>query len=709
MNLTMKKISTPVLMSLFILFSINLSAQIIDGWEMVNPKPTTADLRVVEFIDLNSGFVSDGQHTYYTPDFGETWENRGDLPGASDIEFLGNKGILTSVYTDGIYMTEDGGETWTISNIPGMLYIQNCQFISEEFIVVTSYSSLAYSLNGGSSWTIEQFYDNDIKDSFFRADSSGVAVSYSGSIYYTETMGQIWQLAYSGWSETFSLVKFVNDSVGFAIQDIYDSPSLKTTDGGITWAQAPDGFCCNITDMMFTDANTCYFIGTGGYVGRLVSDDFLWETMELTNLSTNWNVDFLGIESIENRLFVVGDDGWILKSWDEGENFSINQNIRFGVENVFFFDSNVGLAVAGYNNKIYKTYNGGGSWEMIFEVPMPGSKIADISFMNENVGFLSTKDSWAPDDYYMTVNGGYSWSVIDQLGYYVEHVSLLEWIDNDTWITSTESALSNNNSLKGTYLITEMGAVWTQVHENSIMDVSIVTADIIYGYTYDSNKIIVVKSEDGGNTWADLYEFEEEGLRVSDMEFTIAGIGHCLIDGNQYYRSLDGGMSWDLVHVFSNSWVNNEKLRFADDQYGFMLRGYNILSTIDGGDSWEPMISDNDVRNIKIYGDHLYRYGQKGTIYRYLLSALHSSITKYPDVVNWNIFPNPSQGSFTIDIGELVISRIQVLDIQGKIVKDITAFNGNQINMDLSSAQNGIYIVKIFSEDQVSAKKVVIM
>jgi len=57
------------------------------------------------------------------------------------------------------------------------------------------------------------------------------------------------------------------------------------------------------------------------------------------------------------------------------------------------------------------------------------------------------------------------------------------------------------------------------------------------------------------------------------------------------------------------------------------------------------------------------------------------------------IYPNPAQNQITISNKQSVIGNIQILDITGKIVKELTSNNSKQ-TIDISELHKGIYFVK---------------
>ena len=74
-----------------------------------------------------------------------------------------------------------------------------------------------------------------------------------------------------------------------------------------------------------------------------------------------------------------------------------------------------------------------------------------------------------------------------------------------------------------------------------------------------------------------------------------------------------------------------------------------------------------------------------------------------------SIYPNPSNGIFTISLGVVNPTLIEVYDVTGKIIlskKDVVSSNLETV-IDLSSASQGIYFVKIMEDDQQIVKRII--
>jgi hypothetical protein len=73
------------------------------------------------------------------------------------------------------------------------------------------------------------------------------------------------------------------------------------------------------------------------------------------------------------------------------------------------------------------------------------------------------------------------------------------------------------------------------------------------------------------------------------------------------------------------------------------------------------------------------------------------------------VYPNPSNGIFTLVSGSNKIDKIEVFDVTGKVImsKKEYSSSGNQISIDIASASQGIYFLKIIANNQSIVKRII--
>ncbi len=70
------------------------------------------------------------------------------------------------------------------------------------------------------------------------------------------------------------------------------------------------------------------------------------------------------------------------------------------------------------------------------------------------------------------------------------------------------------------------------------------------------------------------------------------------------------------------------------------------------------------------------------------------------------VYPNPSNGEFTVELNNGINKTIQITDVAGRVVLTTTSLN-DKVNVNINSLTNGIYFVKIVSNNVTEVIKVV--
>jgi len=72
-----------------------------------------------------------------------------------------------------------------------------------------------------------------------------------------------------------------------------------------------------------------------------------------------------------------------------------------------------------------------------------------------------------------------------------------------------------------------------------------------------------------------------------------------------------------------------------------------------------------------------------------------------------NIFPNPAKDFLSISLTNNLPSELTLMDISGKILHEKTFTNSS--NIDLSKLKNGIYLISVINNSQITTKRVSIV
>lgn len=73
--------------------------------------------------------------------------------------------------------------------------------------------------------------------------------------------------------------------------------------------------------------------------------------------------------------------------------------------------------------------------------------------------------------------------------------------------------------------------------------------------------------------------------------------------------------------------------------------------------------------------------------------------------VDFNVYPNPTHGNITINLSNASNALIDIIDINGKVLKT-KQVNNTTNTFNLSDFENGIYFVKVNTNNKIITKKI---
>ena len=218
--------------------------------------------------------------------------------------------------------------------------------------------------------------------------------------------------------------------------------------------------------------------------------------------------------------------------------------------------------------------------------------------------------------------------------------------------------------------------------------------------TMDVAAMVIVQG--GGSAIVDLYippfvngfsfSVDDPVLAAGNPTIRMALLGEYEVGSTAPTTYNEGDIAegkWAFVHSANRLFYNDRDPYFATQSsiariaiYNGLNWGYTTLSDYTDAIS----LSDIDITWFIAQEDSLdYVAWATGT------TAIN---TVNPQQSEIQIYPNPAQNQITINNGLLVIGRIQILDITGKIVKQVISNNTKQ-TIDISELNKGIYFVKV--------------
>jgi len=535
------------------------------SWSILD-SGTSYTFTKVFFLDALNGFVTsnDGK-IFKTTNGGATWNTlfNNSVYQFTKLYFTNqNKGYGTAYGYGNTYFAEtnNGGISWTFKaqstlNISGTNELKDFAFTDSLTGYLFSHQVIYKTIDGGLTWNYYNQGPGEGSYAYFMLNPT--------EIYATRNIGypaKISSLKFPvsyRWSPNF----YLSDST---VQDPEVSPNIATT----YYLKATFKSGCVAFDSVYikvrpmwagltklTYTINCGYaaeLGTVTSYNNSIPLNYRWSpttgldnpsssqpkaspvtnTKYYLNVSTFNNcevpdsndnsldvfVNPMQINAGVDRTIICGDSLQIIpqQPWIPQSTFPYQFN------SIYFIDKDTGFAISG---SIYKTVNGGTSWDVQY---MVSGSLQKIFFLNRNNGYVIGDGGL----FFKTTNGGNSW----QLNY-----------------------VTNYPNVKTVYF-----------------------THIDTGYVAGSNGVIR-KTSNGGTTW--VLQPSNTTNTLNSIYFTSSSIGFVIGNGGVIRKTINGGSSWTTIS--SGVTTDLTGITFISPNKGFIIGAGNILlKTIDGGNTW---------------------------------------------------------------------------------------------------------------------------
>jgi len=351
------------------------------------------------------------------------------------------------------------------------------------------------------------------------------------------------------------------------------------------------------------------------------------------------------------------------------------------IANIFGISDQVAYAsvfpkAAGAIGGVYVTTNGGSLWTRQNTAVFNGADGASfcnvVHFFNANEGFAMGDPSGGSFEIYTTSNGGANWTRVSA-------GNIPAALDPEEYGLTNQYTFSGDTVWFGTtfgriYKSTNKGATWTVV-QSPILDFGggingSESGDMSFT---DANNGLLQTSDyflygtaDGGATWTEIIwagMMRNFGIaEVPGLPNTYVSVGEDLDNaerGSSY--TTDGGLNW--VNINDNpdaEHVQGGVVAFLNENTGF-ASGFSTSAAVGGIYKWngEPLLKTTVFSNDKAF----------------------------------TASPNPTSGM--VQLSGKNISTVTVYDVLGKQVLNSNYSALNTVSLDMSSFNNGVYMVKV--------------
>ena len=660
---------------------------------------TTQELWGIKMLNDTLGWICGRNNTLLkTTDAGLSWQ--AVVTGYNyhywQFDFLTEDYFMIACSQGRVLKTTNGGQSFTEYQAGSTQDLYTIDIIDSLHIAAAgNYGKNVYSSDGGINWVENtQLTSSSVNwVQFINIEIGFAAVESSWSLYKTTDRGQSWSLAgfYKVGEWQFELL---NENIGYGV-----GAGLKVT-------KTEDGFNTGYNLFLNKNWSDVFFINEmKGFFASASLGEKLYKTedggitYEIIENSPEWNYDILFLDSLTG----FSGSSTIYKTTDGGENW-YSTNGAGQATKIFFINPLIGWAVGGSN--IYKTTDGGENW--FVQITQPSNSFTSIHFVDSLYGWATILGSRP----YKTTDGGINW---------IQQTSLNIWESDDVYFVDSLNGFIIDTPSK-LYRTLDGGDSWMLQLNSQYVIRNFSWINSIHGFIMGDG---VFETSDGGNTWDEILEIRNVGLRKFHAPLNYLGYSV----GNQglIYKYADS--SYIPVEIVSfTGFYEKEKIMLSwvtaseINNNGFEIQKskdkeiWQTIGFVNGSGSSTEFNNYNYIDNTTLYETNYYRLKQidyDGT-YKYSqiieISLFLSNFQLYQN------FPNPFNPNTTIKyiVSQRSFVRISLYDIRGEKVADLINEEKqpgiHSIEFTNRNLSSGIYLYRmITSYGYNSTKKLIIL
>jgi hypothetical protein len=292
--------------------------------------------------------------------------------------------------------------------------------------------------------------------------------------------------------------------------------------------------------------------------------------------------------------------------------------------------------------------------------------------------------------------------------------------------TTLNDALADNNSLQTTFYINNSGTVgFVNNFETQASELITYSDGINDGWkrglrsgsaldtgtnnVYSSN--LTGNYTDGKKAYLVSQCYDLTTISNPEIRFKMAFDVETNYDIIYVQYSIDNGLNWTVLGTMGANWCNSNRTPINNSGNcqncpGAQWTGTNTVLT----EYFYPLNSLNSNNNIIfriVFNTDDNLTGLGVVVDDFVING--TLATEEFDIKNAVIYPNPTNDIFNIGIGNSHLKTIEIIDVAGKIILKKVDFqeNNSEISLNLQTFSNGVYFVKISTDESFIIKKIV--
>lgn len=372
--------------------------------------------------------------------------------------------------------------------------------------------------------------------------------------------------------------------------------------------------------------------------------------------------------------------------------------------------------LTGYvaQRKMWKTTDGGYTWNHIFDFPYSNNAITGMKFFNENFGVISGLSGKTMK----TTDGGNSWIDISTQSN-IHSIFEVKFFSQDHFTLTGHGLASTTNG----------GVTWDKVYSTGsqvwFRGASFDGDNVISGLSHDHSYI---KSNNGGTTWntGSIMLDNKQLIRPYAIEIPGYTLLVGAVSGDPYTlvtaKSSDNGNTW-ITKNFGLSITGGIKV-IIHNEITYLFTGFSdrsiIMRSFDYGETWNEFLSFPNTWSVAgstITNQKVYLFRSDGLVsFTDINVSIQTTSTEVPDAfqISQN-YPNPfnPETKINFQIPKRDFVSLKVFDITGKevatLVNQSLKAGSYEYSFNASALTSGVYFYTIQAGKFTETKRMVLV
>ena len=488
-------------------------------------------------------------------DAGEMWTESLTVGGARTVVVAPSSPnvVYAAIDGEGIYKTENLGSNWVaVSTVLTSTRELAVDPVNSDIVYAATWGDGIYkTTNGGTSWNpINNGLEDDLRFLSVAVAPSAPNTLYAGSVwwlYRSTNGGATWTLTDRNFPSILIDAIAVHptdaDTVYIGSDMALGGGVYKSTNGGSTLIAKNSGLLDTIVYSITADPSnprTLYAGAWGGGAFKSTDGGLNWQEKNGEDDDSLWlpYVYDIAISPAAPEIIYLGtayDDEGVFKSTDGGETWQeMSSGLPDDDRDIFAMavhPSDANIVLAGTENNVFRSTNGGGGWDATSGVPADTQVLAlAVDAQSPNIAYLGTFGRGI----YRSSDGGANWEPVNTG---LDNLYVYELVVDPVSTHVIYAATANK-----VYKSTDYGGHWT-LASDAFPSVAVRALAIdslyparLYAGTHNQG---VYRSASAGRNWAPL----NNGLQNLQIRAMAAAPG----DPPTVHAGTEGNGAWQYT------------------------------------------------------------------------------------------------------------------------------------------------------------------